>query len=225
MASTGASLRGELTVYKNDPTLVMFTSGPEVSDSEGTAVFIGGLTDRPDVSLCYLPALAAALEEKRWRLCQPTLSSAYHMLGVSDLDKDAEELDLVVDRILASASAIEKKKKHAGRSPRRALHGVPRHRALPEAREGGAARTGARRGVRRRCGARPSCMEHARRGRAAAAVGGAHHAAEGAGVHDAEVDARDVRRRAAPRGTPVFRGRMTPDGCSGGPQAHELSRK
>ena len=110
MASTGASLRGELTVYKNDPTLVMFTSGPEVSDSEGTAVFIGGLTDGP-MSLCYLPALAAALEEKRWRLCQPTLSSAYLGFGVSDLDKDAEELDLVVDRILASASAIEKKKK------------------------------------------------------------------------------------------------------------------
>ena len=80
---------GELTVYKNDPTLVMFTSGPEVSDSEGTAVFIGGLTDGP-MSLCYLPALAAALEEKRWRLCQPTLSSAYLGFGVSDLDKDAE---------------------------------------------------------------------------------------------------------------------------------------
>ena len=104
MAPTGASLRGELTVYKNDPTLVMFTSGPEVSDSEGTAVFIGGLTDGP-MSLSYLPALAAALEEKRWRLCQPTLSSAYLGFGVSDLDKDAEELDLVVDRILASASA------------------------------------------------------------------------------------------------------------------------
>ncbi len=105
MALTGASLRGELTVYKNDPTLVMFTSGPEVSDSEGTAVFIGGLTDGP-MSLSYLPALAAALEEKRWRLCQPTLSSAYLGFGVSDLDTDAEELDLVVDRILASASAI-----------------------------------------------------------------------------------------------------------------------
>jgi len=105
MAPTGASLRGELTVYKNDPTLVMFTSGPEVSDSEGTAVFIGGLTDGP-MSLSYIPALAAALEEKRWRLCQPTLSSAYLGFGVSSLDTDAEELDLVVDRILASASAI-----------------------------------------------------------------------------------------------------------------------
>ena len=100
MTSAGASLRGDLTVYKNDPTLVMFTSGPEVCDSEGTAVFIGGLTDGP-MSLSYLPKLAAALEEKNWRLCQPTLSSAYLGFGVSDLDTDVRELDLVVDRILA----------------------------------------------------------------------------------------------------------------------------
>ena len=61
MASAGASLRGDLTVYKNDPTLVMFTSGPDVRDSEGTVVFVGGLTDGP-MGLAYLPALAAALE-------------------------------------------------------------------------------------------------------------------------------------------------------------------
>lgn len=103
MASAGASLRGDLTVYKNDPTLVMFTSGPDVRDSEGTVVFVGGLTDGP-MGLAYLPALAAALEAKRWRLCQPTLSSSYLGFGVSDLDKDVEELDLVVDRILASAN-------------------------------------------------------------------------------------------------------------------------
>ena len=118
MASAGASLRGDLTVYKNDPTLVMFTSGPEVCDSEGTAVFIGGLTDGP-MSLSYIPKLAATLEEKNWRLCQPTLSSSYLGFGVSDLDTDVQELDLVVDRILAGASGGDKRndgkdgKKHA----------------------------------------------------------------------------------------------------------------
>ena len=110
MASAGASLRGDLTVYKNDPTLVMFTSGPDVRDSEGTVVFVGGLTDGP-MGLAYLPALAAALEAKRWRLCQPTLSSSYLGFGVSDLDKDVEELDLVLDRILASANRDETRKK------------------------------------------------------------------------------------------------------------------
>jgi hypothetical protein len=110
MASAGASLRGDLTVYKNDPTLVMFTSGPDVRDSEGTVVFVGGLTDGP-MGLAYLPALAAALEAKRWRLCQPTLSSSYLGFGVSDLDKDVEELDLVLDRILASANRDATRKK------------------------------------------------------------------------------------------------------------------
>ena len=112
MASAGASLRGDLTVYKNDPTLVMFTSGPDVRDSEGTVVFVGGLTDGP-MGLAYLPALAVALEAKRWRLCQPTLSSSYLGFGVSDLDKDVEELDLVVDRILASANVPENENAHA----------------------------------------------------------------------------------------------------------------
>lgn len=122
MTSAGASLRGDLTVYKNDPTLVMFTSGPEVCDSEGTAVFIGGLTDGP-MSLSYLPKLAAALEEKNWRLCQPTLSSAYLGFGVSDLDTDVRELDLVVDRILASAKSAtaESKRKDGGNEKKHAV--------------------------------------------------------------------------------------------------------
>jgi pimeloyl-ACP methyl ester carboxylesterase len=225
MASTGASLRGELTVYKNDPTLVMFTSGPEVSDSEGTAVFIGGLTDGP-MSLSYLPALAAALEEKRWRLCQPTLSSAYLGFGVSDLDKDAEELDLVVDRILASASAIEKKKKkHAvalvGHSTgcQDIVHFLRRGR-----RRADIAAAVLQAPVSDR---EAMCMEHGEEAIAAANAAARAMCAEGAGV--------DLMPRSTPGtfGAPVsaaryasLSGRMTPDDLfSSDLTAHELSQQ
>ena len=225
MASTGASLRGELTVYKNDPTLVMFTSGPEVSDSEGTAVFIGGLTDGP-MSLCYLPALAAALEEKRWRLCQPTLSSAYLGFGVSDLDKDAEELDLGVDRILASASAIEKKKKkHAvalvGHSTgcQDIVHFLRRGR-----RRADIAAAVLQAPVSDR---EAMCMEHGEEAIAAANAAARAMCAEGGGV--------DLMPRSTPGtfGAPVsaaryasLSGRMTPDDLfSSDLTAHELSQQ
>lgn len=61
-------------------------------------VFIPGLTDGP-MGLPYVPALADALNQRGWALCQPTLSSSYLGFGVNSLAKDVEELDALLDCI------------------------------------------------------------------------------------------------------------------------------
>ena len=148
-------------MYKNDPTLVMFTSGPEVSDSEGTAVFIGA-RGWP-MSLSYLRL------SRRWRRSAGTVpgrrcpARTARASEVSDLDKDAEELDLVVDRIRRARARSKMARTPSPSSATRA----PRHRALPEAR---AAPRGHRRAVLQApvSDREAMCMEHGEEAIAAA---------------------------------------------------------
>ncbi|BDA40837.1 UPF0613 protein PB24D3.06c [Coccomyxa sp. Obi] len=61
-------------------------------------VLVGGLTDgllNPKYSIL----LAESLAKEDWCLVQPLLSSSYQGFGVSSLDKDAEELHLLIESL------------------------------------------------------------------------------------------------------------------------------
>jgi hypothetical protein len=63
------------------------------------AIHIGGLTDGL-LPLPYTTSLAAMLEVKGWTLVQPLLSSSHLGYGMSSLQKDSEEIDMLL-RFLA----------------------------------------------------------------------------------------------------------------------------
>ncbi|KAF9959460.1 hypothetical protein BGZ72_009622 [Mortierella alpina] len=87
------SLQGTLSVYNPQTRLTMFESGPENSPS--AVVFIGGLLDGYH-ALPILPLLSKALADHLgYSLIQVMLSSSHMGYGISSLQEDVRELDIL----------------------------------------------------------------------------------------------------------------------------------
>ncbi|KAF9169625.1 hypothetical protein BGX21_010446 [Mortierella sp. AD011] len=92
------SLSGTLSVYNPQTRLTMFESGPE--NSTASVVFIGGLLDGYH-ALPYLPLLGKTLAEQvGMSLIQVMLSSSHMGYGISSLQEDVKELDVLFDFLL-----------------------------------------------------------------------------------------------------------------------------
>ncbi|KAK9137185.1 hypothetical protein Sjap_007779 [Stephania japonica] len=74
--------RGVLFKYGPKPAQVAFRTG----DFKQQVIFIGGLTDG-FLATEYLEPLATALEDEKWSLVQPLLSSSYIGYGTSSLEQ------------------------------------------------------------------------------------------------------------------------------------------
>ncbi|KAI9270799.1 hypothetical protein BDA99DRAFT_478753 [Phascolomyces articulosus] len=86
-------LQGTLYTYYEPDRLTAFESGP--INSSNTVVYIGGLTDGYN-SVPYLPELQSRLSDIGWSLVQVQLSSSCTGYGISNLQKDSDELDHLV---------------------------------------------------------------------------------------------------------------------------------
>ncbi|KAG0197994.1 hypothetical protein BGX28_008511 [Mortierella sp. GBA30] len=87
------TLPGTLSVYNHKTRLTMFESGNE--HSSGAVVFIGGLLDGYH-ALPYLPLLSKTLAEQLgYSLVQVMLSSSHMGYGISSLQEDVQELDVL----------------------------------------------------------------------------------------------------------------------------------
>ena len=155
-------LHGKLTQYRTPAgdARCAFISGTS-SDDGGVAVYLGGLTDGPMASP-YALELAATLEARGWALCQPVLSSSYLGFGVCSLETDVADLDAMLEQCLPEESDWEERANDAAANdadgataraeeptaPRRAQHGVPGRRGVPQERR--APRAGRRRDPPRR---------------------------------------------------------------------------
>ncbi|KAG2727398.1 hypothetical protein I3760_01G155900 [Carya illinoinensis] len=87
--------RGVLFKYGPKPIQVAFKTG----DHKQQVIFIGGLTDG-FLATEYLEPLAIALENEKWALVQPLLSSSYSGFGTSSLQQDAKELDQLISHLI-----------------------------------------------------------------------------------------------------------------------------
>ncbi|KAF9348638.1 hypothetical protein BGX26_012968 [Mortierella sp. AD094] len=89
------SLSGTLSIYNPQTRLTIFESGPE--NSTASVVFIGGLLDGYH-ALPYLPLLGKTLAEQLgMSLIQVMLSSSHMGYGISSLQEDVKELDVLFD--------------------------------------------------------------------------------------------------------------------------------
>eukprot|EP01112_Ceratiomyxa_fruticulosa_P007043 TRINITY_DN1813_c0_g1_i1.p1 TRINITY_DN1813_c0_g1~~TRINITY_DN1813_c0_g1_i1.p1 ORF type:complete len:274 (+),score=41.52 TRINITY_DN1813_c0_g1_i1:863-1684(+) len=92
-------MEGVLFTYHAARRLVGFQSGDV--KCENILVYIGGLTDG-FLAHPYLHKLNEKLKENNWSLVQVILSSSYSGYGTSSLAKDTEELDALIDYLLAN---------------------------------------------------------------------------------------------------------------------------
>ncbi|XP_068660100.1 UPF0613 protein PB24D3.06c-like [Aristolochia californica] len=88
-------MNGVLFKYGPKPAQVVFRTGC----FQQQVIFIGGLTDG-FLATEYLEHLSAALENEKWSLVQPLLSSSYSGYGISSLQQDASELDQLIDYLI-----------------------------------------------------------------------------------------------------------------------------
>ncbi|XP_042425636.1 UPF0613 protein PB24D3.06c-like [Zingiber officinale] len=88
-------LRGYLFKYGSKSIQVAFKTG----EFNQQVIFIGGLTDGL-LATEYLEPLSIALENEKWSLVQPLLSSSYLGYGTSSLDQDAVELDQLIGHLI-----------------------------------------------------------------------------------------------------------------------------
>ncbi|KAJ3669348.1 hypothetical protein LUZ60_011298 [Juncus effusus] len=88
-------LRGSLFKYGSKSAQVAFKTG----DFTQQVVFIGGLTDGL-LATEYLEPLSIALENNKWSLVQPLLSSSYTGYGTSSLEQDALEIDQLIGYLI-----------------------------------------------------------------------------------------------------------------------------
>ncbi|KAF9923051.1 hypothetical protein FBU30_006840 [Linnemannia zychae] len=86
------NLSGTLSVYNPKTRLTMFESGPQ--NSQGSVVFVGGLLDGY-CALSYLPLLGKYLEKLGFSLIQVMLTSSHMGYGISSLQEDVHELDIL----------------------------------------------------------------------------------------------------------------------------------
>ncbi|XP_058077792.1 UPF0613 protein PB24D3.06c isoform X1 [Magnolia sinica] len=86
---------GRLFKYGPKAIQVAFKTG----DFKQQVIFIGGLTDG-FLATEYLEPLSIALENEKWSLVQPLLSSSYIGYGTSSLKQDAMELDQLIGYLI-----------------------------------------------------------------------------------------------------------------------------
>jgi triacylglycerol esterase/lipase EstA (alpha/beta hydrolase family) len=68
-------------------------------DFKQQVIFIGGLTDGL-LATDYVVPLANALQEEKWSLVQPLLSSSYIGYGTSSLKEDAIEIEKLINYLI-----------------------------------------------------------------------------------------------------------------------------
>ncbi|KAK1318760.1 hypothetical protein QJS10_CPB04g00660 [Acorus calamus] len=88
-------LSGVLFKYGPKPAQVAFKNG----EFKQQVIFIGGLTDG-FLATEYLEPLSVALENEKWSLVQPLLSSSYIGYGTSSLKQDALEIDQLIGYLI-----------------------------------------------------------------------------------------------------------------------------
>ncbi|MQL73788.1 hypothetical protein Taro_006182 [Colocasia esculenta] len=88
-------LHGVLFKYGPKSVQVAFKTG----DFRQQVIFIGGLTDGL-LATEYLEPLSIALENEKWSLVQPLLSSSYIGYGTSSLKQDSLELDQLISYLI-----------------------------------------------------------------------------------------------------------------------------
>ncbi|XP_008790967.1 UPF0613 protein PB24D3.06c-like isoform X2 [Phoenix dactylifera] len=95
LGSRKNQLRGVLFKYGPKPVQVAFKTG----DFNQQVIFIGGLTDGL-LATEYLEPLSIALENEKWSLVQPLLSSSYVGYGTSSLEQDSLEIDQLISYLI-----------------------------------------------------------------------------------------------------------------------------
>ncbi|WOK95549.1 UPF0613 protein PB24D3.06c [Canna indica] len=88
-------LRGSLFKYGPKPIQVAF----KTAEFSQQVIFIGGLTDGL-MATEYAEPLSIALENEKWSLVQPLLSSSYIGYGTSSLEQDSLELDQLINYLI-----------------------------------------------------------------------------------------------------------------------------
>ncbi|XP_008786931.2 UPF0613 protein PB24D3.06c-like [Phoenix dactylifera] len=88
-------LHGVLFKYGPKPVQVAFKTG----DFNQQVIFIGGLTEGL-LATEYLEPLSIALENEKWSLVQPLLSSSYVGYGTSSLEEDSLEIDQLIGYLI-----------------------------------------------------------------------------------------------------------------------------
>ncbi|KAH9572141.1 hypothetical protein CY35_02G130900 [Sphagnum magellanicum] len=95
MAPKLPQLHGTLFKYGSKSIQVAFRTG----DFKQQVIFIGGLTDGL-LATDYVVPLANALQEEKWSLVQPLLSSSYIGYGTSSLKEDAIEIEKLINYLI-----------------------------------------------------------------------------------------------------------------------------
>lgn len=90
--SSATPVRHALSLWHQSPTLPLLETSPS---SANVLIFIPGLTDTLG-TVPYLDELAANIAELDFSLVQPQLSSSLGGFGLSSLEADAQELELVI---------------------------------------------------------------------------------------------------------------------------------
>lgn len=97
-----ATMEGTLLRYGSGSCHVAFTSGKHLRH----VLVVGGLTDGL-MATRYVGPLAAAVDRCGWCLTQTLLSSSHHGYGTSSLDRDAEELSMLLHHLRKERMANE----------------------------------------------------------------------------------------------------------------------
>lgn len=92
------SLQGELFCYARGR--VAFESPTAQESSPRKCILLGGLSDGL-MPVPYVGPLESVLVAKDWSLVQPILSSSYTGFGHGSLDRDVQELDQLIDYLVA----------------------------------------------------------------------------------------------------------------------------
>eukprot|EP00242_Pyramimonas_sp_CCMP2087_P018496 CAMPEP_0198206616 /NCGR_PEP_ID=MMETSP1445-20131203/10175_1 /TAXON_ID=36898 /ORGANISM="Pyramimonas sp., Strain CCMP2087" /LENGTH=269 /DNA_ID=CAMNT_0043879389 /DNA_START=168 /DNA_END=977 /DNA_ORIENTATION=+ len=87
-------MEGRLFKYGPDSCHTAFQTGSH----KRHCIFVGGLTDGL-LATKYIEPLAESLDAAGWSLVQTLLSSSYRQYGISSIDQDAKELNLLVQHL------------------------------------------------------------------------------------------------------------------------------
>ncbi|KAI9594585.1 hypothetical protein BDF19DRAFT_444156 [Syncephalis fuscata] len=92
------ALNGTLFTFGHHiPQLTAFHSGP--ADTPNVLILLPGLTEG-QLSLPWATRLADAVAERGWSTVHPTISSSYDGFGTGSLQRDINELDLLVESLI-----------------------------------------------------------------------------------------------------------------------------